>query len=188
MKKIVITVLAAAMVLSACGTKEEQVNEHKDITIEEVTTAEAQEFHDDRINTRNGEIEYDAEIASESELLTGTDVTYQDSYHAQFDPEQNSDLYVATYEYNGKTYTGGYADNCDFKVYMNLPEIASAEGTEINGRDYNIAYYKDNVKAGYYYNGDVCVYVYTDQPMGDEEFKSAIEGMDLHLEEKEAAE
>lgn len=176
-KTLVITVLLAATMLSACSSKEEADTE---------TVVETTAIADERLNTQNGELSYTYEPSSESELKTAEDVTYKDSFHVEFENSDDSDLYVGTYEYNGHEYTAGYADNCDFKEYLVLPEIESAEAAVIDDKDYNFAYYKDDFKAAYYYvNDDKEVYAYTQDPMTNDDFKQEVADMNLRLEDSE---
>lgn len=162
--------------LTACS-------ENEKITTETETTINAE--LEEKLNTQEGNLSYLAEGTKKSELVIGEDVSYKDGYHVDF---ENSDgtLYVATYDYNGKEYTAGYADNCDFKEYLKLPDIVSAEAGTINDRDYQIAYYTDNGKAAYYYTlDDVCVYTYIDDDISNEEFKNDVEIMDIRMVEDE---
>lgn len=162
--KLVTSLFLAAVMLTACSGNSQE------------TTAAI----DERINTRNGELSFETTNGTKSELLTNDSVEYQDSYHLELDEDE--DLYVGTYLYDGVEYTAGYAVNCDFKEYLNFTNIESAEADTINDRDYTIAYYDQNMKSAYYSEDDVCVYVYSDAEMTNDEFKEDIKEMDIRLE------
>ena len=162
--KLLIPVFLITMLISACSNNTQE------------TTAAL----DERINTRDGQLEFQSTPGTDSELLTAENVEYQDSYHLELDEDE--DLYVGTYLYDGVEYTAGYAVNCDFKEYLNFTNIESAEADTINDRDYTIAYYDQNMKSAYYSEDDVCVYVYSDAEMTNDEFKKDIKEMNIRLE------
>lgn len=173
-RKMLFPIVIGIMLLTACS-------DNKAITPEAETTINAE--LDKKLNTQEGNLSYTAKNSEASVLTMDENVSYKDGYYVDF---ENSDgvLYVASYDYNGKEYTAGYADNCDFKEYLELPDIVSAEAGTINDRDYQIAYYNNNGKAAYYYTAeDVCIYAYTENEMSDEEFKNDIEIMDIRMVE-----
>ena len=150
------------------------------IMITAILTACSGEKVDERINTRDGELSFDTSKSTKSELLTSENVKYKDGYHLVL--SENEDLYVGTYIYNDKEYTAGYAVNCDFKEYLNFTNIESAEADTINGRNYTIAYYDDNMKTAYYDEENTCVYVYTNNEMSNDDFKNNVEEMNIRIE------
>lgn len=171
-RKLLLPVIMGMMLLTACS-------DTKDVIPETTVNTEL----DKKLNTQEGNLSYTAKDSDKSELVVSENVTYKDGYHVDFENSEGM-LYVATYDYDGKEYTAGYADNCDFKEYLELPDILSAEAGMINDRDYQIAYYNDNGKAAYYYtNENVCVYTYTDNEMTEDEFKNDVEIMDIRMVE-----
>jgi len=170
-KRYIVPIILTSCFLAACSAKTESLN-NESIKIE-----------DNRLNTQNNMLDYSYTPAIGSELVSNSGIEYLDSYHVEFENSKNSDLYVGTYNFNDVEYTAGYAKECDFKEYINLPDIISAEAETINSIYYNFAYYKNNVKVAYYYpSDDICIYIYTNREMTNDNFKSEIEKINFVLE------
>lgn len=135
-----------------------------------------------KINDHEGSLFYSVENVKETQLAVNSQAEQKEGKRLDFE-KAGEDMYVGIYTYDGGTYTIGYAKNCDFKEYLLLPEIQSAEAAQIGGMDYQVAYYSDNGKAAYYYiDENTCIYVYTDTEMENEEFKKHVEELNVHMD------
>lgn len=173
---IIILLLTIGTILCACSNKakEAYITEAPMIVDEEI---------DVKLNTREGNISYDASLSSESELSTSENVLFKTGYHMEFSNSKNSDLYIATYRFENADYTAGYAKSCDFKEYLNLPNIISAEAIEQDGFSYTIASYENDVKVAYYYPAEhITVYIQTEETMEMDDFIKNIKTMDIKLQ------